>query len=137
MLATKILAMCGAGAITAGSLLLISPEPASAQPIFVTAPPRADVIVRHIRYGDLNLASEIGAKKLNRRVGNVVRGLCAEATGDPMRSIFASLPTDDCQNSAWDQARPQIARVVTRARQIATTGSSTIAAAGITISLSE
>ncbi len=40
-----------------------------------------------------------------------------------------------CDTSAWGGARPQIARAVQRAREIAATGSSTIAAAAITIAV--
>jgi hypothetical protein len=42
-----------------------------------------------------------------------------------------------CSGLAWDGARPQILRAVQRAREIAATGSSSIAAAAITITIPE
>jgi hypothetical protein len=42
-----------------------------------------------------------------------------------------------CDNRAWGEARPQIARAVQRAHDIASTGTSPIAAAAITISLAQ
>jgi hypothetical protein len=41
-----------------------------------------------------------------------------------------------CANDAWDSATPQIAQAVQRAKDIAMTGKSSIAATAITINLS-
>jgi hypothetical protein len=40
-----------------------------------------------------------------------------------------------CSNGAWNDARPQIARAVQRAQELASTGHSAIIAAALTISI--
>jgi UrcA family protein len=138
MLYAKILMMCAAGAITTGELLLMAPHASARQPIIVTAPLPEDLIVRHVSYADLNLASEVGVKRLNRRVGSAVKSLCNDATGGPnIRSLGTNIEMIQCSVSAWNGARPQIDRAVRRAQEIAATGSSAIAAAAITISMPE
>jgi hypothetical protein len=72
---------------------------------------------------------------LNHRVDGAVDSLCDEATGGPDGSLHIRLATMACSNAAWAGARPQIALAVQRAREIAATGSSAIAAAAITLAL--
>jgi UrcA family protein len=132
----KVASMCVATAITAGGLLIFSPQASARQPIIVTAP-SADLVVRHVSYADLNLASERGEKVLNRRVGSAVTSLCIEAVGPDTHSLGSTIANMRCASGAWDGARPQIARAVERARQIAATGSSSIAAAAIVITIPE
>jgi UrcA family protein len=116
--------------------MLMSPDYASAarRPIVVTAPAQ-DLVVRRVSYADLNLASFTGEKILNRRVGSAVGDLCNESTGGDTRSLHGTVNMMRCSKQAWTGARPQIARAIQRAREIASTGSSTIAATAITISL--
>ena len=134
MLYGKIFSMCAAVGITIGGLLVMTPHAAAGQgPIFVTAP--AELVIRRIGYGDLNLASASGEKVLKRRVGSAIRSLCDEAAGPDTGDLHSSVAIMDCGREAWGQARPQMTRAVARAREIALTGTSTIAATGITISL--
>ncbi len=90
----------------------------------------ADAPTRRVGFGDLNLATLAGEKTLNKRVGGAVRIVCAESVPDGnFRQEFA------CHNFAWGGARPQIARAVMRAREIASTGTSSILPVTITLSV--
>ena len=141
---SKILSLGGATAITLGALFLVA-QPASGKspPIVVTAPnevvtaPNDNVVVRHISYADLNLASASGESTLNRRVSGAVGDLCLEATGGNDGSFIFKSNMMKCDDRAWGEARPQVARAVQRAHDIASTGTSSIAAAAITISLAQ
>jgi UrcA family protein len=124
------------GALTVVLTALTVSSPArgkEGRPVVVTANP--DVVTRSINYADLNLASLPGEVTLNRRVGSAVRSLCEEATGADVSFYGLSEADRLCRTSAWSQARPQIGAAVNRAREIASTGTSTIAAAGIRIAL--
>jgi UrcA family protein len=134
MVYAKILSLCVATAITAGGLFIFSPEASARPPIVVTAP---DIAVRHVSYADLNLASLSGEKTLNRRVGSAVDSVCIEAVGSDTSTLAGNIANRRCNRGAWNGARPQIVRAVERARQIAATGSSTIAASAIVISIPE
>lgn len=102
--------------------------------IFVTAP-SPDTVSRHITYADLNLASAAGERTLFRRVSYGVGDLCDEVIGGDDGSATSKFNLMSCTGSAWSQARPQMDRAVQRARDIASTGSSPIAAAALTISI--
>jgi UrcA family protein len=132
----KILSLSGAAAITLGGLFLVASPASGKAPIVVTAPDD-NVVVRRISYADLNLASATGASTLNRRVNGAVSDLCSEATGGDDGSFNFKFNMMKCDGRAWGEARPQIARAVQRARDIASTGASPIAAAAITISLAQ
>ena len=123
-------------AIAVGGVTALAP-PASGKsgPVVVTA--KVDIVARHISYLDLNLASEPGQLTLSRRVGGAIGSLCTEATGGYDGNFKTGIASRECRTSAWNQARPQMARAVQRANEIASTGSSTIAAAGIAIVLSK
>jgi len=133
---SNILSLGGAVAITLGGLFLVAP-PASGKssPIVVMAP--ENLVVRHISYADLNLASAAGERTLNRRVGSAVGDLCLEATGGNDGSFSFKSAMKKCSNRGWGEARPQIARAVQRAHDIASTGTSPVAAVAITISLAQ
>jgi UrcA family protein len=133
---SNIGSFAGAVAITATGLFLMAPPASAHAPIVVLA--SGDVVTRHISYVDLNLASPSGAKTLTGRVNYAVRDLCSEATGSGDDASFTLKFADrKCRNAAWNQARPQISHAIQRATEIASTGSSMIAATAITISLSE
>lgn len=89
-----------------------------------------DVPTRRVSYADLNLATLAGENTLNRRVGRAVRSVCDESVG---ASDFQA--EISCHSFAWGGARPQIARAVMRARQIAATGTSSILPVAITLSV--
>ena len=132
----RAISFCAAVAITSGGLFIMgSPVFGRTAPIMVTSPPWEEVVVRHVSYADLNLASAPGQQTLNRRVHSAVTDLCNEATGGSDGSILFRFSMMKCSSEAWNGARPQIDRAVQRARDIAYTGTSTLAAAAITISL--
>jgi UrcA family protein len=133
----KLISMAAAAAITAGGLVFMAHPAAGKPPILVTAPNPADVVTRHIGYADLNLASVAGERTLNRRVGGAVNSLCLEVIGGNDTSMESMAAEYHCATSTWTQARPQIAQAVQRARDIASTGSSSLAAAAITLSVPE
>lgn len=118
---------CMAAAGLVGSLLVLSAvSPAFGQPPVVVQG-RAyydSENQRVVRYGDLNLAEQIGQKSLLRRVGYAVNELC------DTRQTRGSFKTIDrtCAGSAWESANPQITLAFDRAR-----GGASIAAASLTI----
>jgi UrcA family protein len=132
---TRFIALSGSAAITSAIIFAMAPPASAKAPIVVVAP--ADIVTRHISYADLNLASLAGEETLKARVGGAVRSLCDETVGGEDGSLTWKFATKHCLSSAWDQARPQISSAADRARDIATTGTSTIAAAAIVIKLPE
>lgn len=131
---TKLITFCSAIAITATGVFLVAlPAGAKDKPVVVTAP--MELVVRRVSYADLNLASARGERALHYRVGGAVRDLCNDATGPRDGSMSYTFAFKGCSNDAWDQADPQIARAIERSREIAATGTSSIAAAAITISI--
>jgi UrcA family protein len=83
-----------------------------------------------ISFADLNLASEPGRKTLKRRVWAKVHHMCRGGES----SFQPTLQDLRCRTSAWVQAAPQIRLAVERARGVASTGASPIAASAIVIS---
>jgi UrcA family protein len=108
-------------------------SPATGAPVYVIAP--ADVVTQHISYADLNLASAAGEQTLTNRVRSAVGNLCDEAVGGNNGGIEYGFNVHRCSTSAWGQARPQMALAVQRAREIASTGTSSITASALTITL--
>lgn len=131
----NLLSMCAAVAITAGGLVAMTPKAAAQhRPVVVTAPSN-DIVVRRVSYADLNLTTVAGEQVLNKRVGGAVNSVCEEATEFATGSFQGKSAMRFCSLTAWDGARPQIQRAVDRAREIASTGSSTIAATAIVINI--
>ena len=131
---TKLLSACIAVGITGGSFAIVTTPVGAKSPVVVVANP--DIVIRSISYADLNLASSPGEVTLNRRVGGAIKSLCLEATGGDL-SFMPNLWSHKCRTSAWNQARPQIGLAVQRSRDIALTGTSSIAAVAITIDLTK
>ena len=122
-------------ALTAGGIVaLTGPAWGKSARIFITAP-SPDTVSRQITYADLNLASTAGETSLIHRVRYGVSDLCNEVAGGYDGSAKYKVDVMSCSSAAWNQANPQISRAVQRAREIASTGSSTIAAAALTISI--
>ena len=130
MLLGKLLSISAAFVVTVGpAALIVMPAYAQDRTVIVRAPPD-DIPTRRVTYADLNLASLAAEKTLNRRVGSAVLDVCKESVGvQPMPFVEQS-----CRDWAWHGARPQVARAVQRAHEIASTGTSSIAATAITIS---
>ena len=101
------------------------------RPVTVYAQPSAEFRTERVGYRDLNLASPAGEKMLTKRVAGAVRRVCS---GD---EEYISLIDSDyftCASGAWVGARPQMAKAIARAQEIALHGRSSIAATAITIS---
>lgn len=129
----KALAMCGA-ALIAATAIATTATPVHARPlnnVTVVARP-GDYALRRVSYADLNLASRPDVRVLNHRVDYAVNDVCTEVTAQTYQFTM-----QECANDSWNRARPQINLAVRRAREIAATGSSTIAAVGITVGLGD
>jgi UrcA family protein len=127
MLSDKLFAILAACGVSLSGVAAAAPV---GKPVFVTGTPTEDVIRRNVIYRDLNLATEYGEKKLHRRVSYAVSDVCNQAVGREPGMVFFR---EDCRKSAWDSARPQISQAVQRAREIATSGASTLAPVAISI----
>ena len=124
--------LAAASVATAGLFLPFASATATDRPVLVTAP--SDLVVRHVSYSDLDLAVPAGKTALYDRVGFAIGDVCTEANHFDNGSFAFKSGLKQCSNVAWSDARPQIARAVQRANQLAATGTSSIAAAAITIS---
>lgn len=80
-----------------------------------------DQLVERVGYGDLDLARAPGQRLLTRRVRSAVGRVC-----EPLDATGLDARHQACQTQAWRGARPQMARAVERARQLAATGRSAI-----------
>lgn len=121
----NIMAICAACAITVVGLA--ASLPANAEPITITGPSNEDRVVERVSYRDLNLALGQDERRLVRRVGIAVSSVCS--------TQIAYAQTARCRSFAWSGARPQIARAVERARQMALNGFSSIAPVTIVIAI--
>ena len=126
-------ALMGGATLLAAAAVAMAATPLhgrAAKPVIVTGEQR-EIITRQVSYADLDLASMTGKRALNRRVGFAVQDVCSEAVGRSDTWGFRY-----CSVDAWRDARPQISLAVERARQIASTGTSSItAAAAITFAV--
>lgn len=131
----KLLSFSTVVCVSVASLSVLgSPALAKGRPILVNAPAE-EVVTRHIGYADLNLAAAAGEQALMGRVDSAVNVLCDEAQGGRDRSFMFNLAQTRCVRATWEQARPQIDLALQRAREIASTGKSSIAAAALTIAV--
>ncbi len=112
------------------SLLIATSAPAAQpeRPVVVYADPQEDFHTERVAYADLDLANEAGQRTLLRRVGSAVKEVCSFEPGLPVVHSYHR-----CVHGAWNGANPQIAQAVARAKEIALTGKSSIAATAITI----
>jgi len=113
------------------SLLIATAAFAAAQekPVVVYAERLENARTARVSYADLDLSQARHEQKLNMRVGSAVKRVCLFES----RRAAQGSGYYVCADEAWDGARPQIAQAVTRAREIAQTGKSSIAATAITI----
>ena len=133
---TYALSKLAAAAVTIGGLFLpFTSATAKEGPVVVTAPEPTSLVVRRVSYADLDLALPDGRTTLHDRVGFAVSDVCAEANLFDNGSPEFKTGVLKCSNSAWGNARPQIARAIQRASDIAANGWSPIAAATISISV--
>ena len=117
----------------AASLLVATAASAGQEnPVVVMAEPQENIRTEHVTYADLDLAQRSDQRALNYRVASAVKRVCLFETGHAglqARGYYS------CATGAWDGAEPQIAQAVSRAREIALTGKSSIAVAAITINV--
>jgi UrcA family protein len=131
---TKLLSILVVATATATAGSFAPPAAARSRPVIVTGH-TGDLVSRRIPYDDLNLASVSGEKLLNRRVQGAVFGLCADVTSSIQGTSTYNYENTSCRSAAWRRARPQMALAVQRAREIALTGTSTLAAVAIAFSV--
>jgi UrcA family protein len=117
--------------VTASLLTASAATAAQDNPVIVYAEPE-NVRTERVSYADLNLAEMGDERRLERRVAGAVKRVCLFENG---RSGLQDLGYYSCSGAAWNGARPQIAQAVSRAKQVALTGKSSIAATAITISI--
>ena len=122
------------------SLLISSAAFAAAQekPVVVKAEPKArmhseDTRTEYVSYADLDLAQRKDEKRLNFRIASAVKRVCLFEHG---RNGLQDNGYYNCADDAWGQARPQVAQAIDRARQLAMTGKTSIAATAISINIS-
>ena len=133
---TYALSKLAAAAVTIGGLFLpFASGTAKERPVVVTAPEATSLVVRRVSYADLDLALPDGRTALHDRVGFAVGDVCAEANLFDNGSPEFKTGVLQCSNAAWRSARPEIARAIQRANDIAAKGWSPIAAATISISV--
>ena len=102
-------------------------QPAQDRPLVVYGDPQP-VNIERVPYGDLNLAGLADRKTLYSRVGSAVRNVCN------FDSIGIASDYRTCSAGAWKGARPQIARAIGQADQLALSGGSSSVGAAITVS---
>ena len=117
--------------VTASLLIGTTAFAAQDKPVIVYAEPQEGVRSVRVSYADLDLSQRGHERKLNLRVAGAVQRVCLFED----RRGLQDLGYYRCADDAWGDARPQIAQAVARAREIALTGKSSIAAAAITISV--
>ena len=107
-------------------------QAAQSEPVVVYATPDENTRSERVSYADLDLAQKRDEQTLRLRVAKAVKRVCVFDDGHiglQDRGYY------NCASGAKAGAEPQIAQAVERARQIAMTGSSSIAAAAITINV--
>lgn len=100
------------------------------KPVVVYAEPQEGVRTERVSYADLNLAERRDQRRLNLRVASAVQRVCLFENS---RKGLQDRGYYKCADGAWEGAHPQIAEAVTRAREIALTGHSSIPARPIAI----
>ena len=117
------------------SLLISSAAFAAGQnaPVVVKAEPLENTRTEHVSFADLDLNQRKDEKKLNLRVAGAVKRVCLFENS---RMGLQDNGYYSCADDAWGQARPQIAQAVDRAKQLAMTGTTSIAATAISINIS-
>jgi len=102
-----------ASACLAGLFVLGSPVPVAAQDAasdIIVEGVRPDLRRQVVRVGDLDLTRREGQQEMMRRVAQAVYALCGSV--DPVE-MQARMP---CREQAWASARPQMERLMARAR---------------------
>lgn len=124
---TKLL-MGAAALCMSATAMLAAAGPAHARDVTVRAAAPEDVPQVIVSVADLRLTSASGKKRLHRRVASAVSTVCA-----PHYEGARSLGYNRCLGTAWDGARPQMARAISAAERHAQAGGMNVAAAAISV----
>jgi UrcA family protein len=115
--------------VTASFSFAMPGSAAQDKPVVVYAEPQENIRTERVSYADLNLAQSREERRLSLRVASAVRRVCLyEDKPGLQHGVYY-----DCAAGAWDHARPQMAQAIARAKEIAMTGQSSIAATAITV----
>ena len=128
---TRIIAAILSGITSSLLIAVTTAQAARDRPVVVYAEPE-NTRTERVSYADLDLSQRKDERKLNSRVAGAVKRVCLF---EHFRSGLQNQGYYHCADGAWDGARPQIAQAVTRAKEVALTGRSSIAATAITISI--
>ena len=122
------------GVLLSGTVYPSAANASTISPLVVVAPPPLeDGAVRTvIHYADLNLANRAGELTLARRVRQAVTQVCEGFD----HGAGVNLPQMQCRDVAASSALPQVALAIRRAKEIALTGKSSVAASLGIISIS-
>ena len=112
-----------------GTVFFASTALAKSQPVIVTAH-NIDVPQERVTYRDLNLMTHEGIGILRARITRASVNVCVGTDFTPQEPVVQS-----CAKHASQNAEPQMQTAIERAREIALTGHSSIAAAAITIAV--
>jgi UrcA family protein len=123
----NLVRMSLASGITLALLIGVATAAAARDVTIIRERANPDVMTERVNFADLNLASRSDLRTLKVRVNGAVHRVCLPSN--------AYSTYDGCRYEAWSDARPQIARAVKRAKQIAATGTSTILPVAIVISV--
>ena len=82
-----------------------------------------------VSYADLDLATSEGERALVRRLPVAVNQVCAEEVG-PSAIVYVK---HSCRKLTWSDTEPQLGSAIGRARQMAGSGASSMAAAVIVV----
>ncbi|HEX6219406.1 MAG TPA: UrcA family protein [Sphingomicrobium sp.] len=120
--------------VTASLLIATAAFAAGQQdgPVVVYAEPLENVRTERVSYADLDLSQARHERRLNLRVAGAVKRVCLFEDRRALQTVGYNM----CADEAWEGARPQIAQAVARARDIAFSGKSSIAATAITLGVS-
>jgi len=132
----KALSVCAAVAMTALSLLAVTPAVAKSTPMVVTAHRATDLPTQRVSYRDLDLASAEHQAALENRVGYAVKKVCLAGDQQSQRTLESYTLYVACSDFAWDGARPQIAAAIDRARALALNGKGAVAVGSLAIAIS-
>lgn len=109
--------------------LLLGSAAASAKEVTIVAEAiPEDAISQRVSFADLNLASDAGVIALTGRVRQAARKVCRPLDAFASHGQFA-----ECRSYAWNGAKPQMDRAITRAKQLAATGTTSLAPVAIVI----
>jgi UrcA family protein len=80
-----------------------------ASTLLASAPAMAEFKSKKVRYADLNLASETGRDRLEMRIKQAVKKVCASP---PAFTLAERMDQTKCETAAYRKAAPESARII-------------------------